>query len=89
MKINKIAERLVEQGRKLFEAKKQFTEFTKLAEADKLLNNLQNYPHAFVLASVMDRQIRAELAWLIPFKFAEKLGNSCKSLSHCIVSLKR
>jgi endonuclease-3 len=43
--------------------------------ADDLLNDLSQHPHAFVLACVMDRQIKAELAWLIPHHFAEKLGN--------------
>ena len=74
MSTEQIKERLVEQGQKLFQAKKQFVEFTKIHEADTLLNDLENYPHAFVLACVMDRQIRAELAWLIPFKISKKLG---------------
>lgn len=70
----KITERLVEQGQKLFEAKKGLVKFTELPKANRLLNDLQNYPHAFVLASIMDRQIRAELAWLIPFRVSERLG---------------
>lgn len=62
MKEKLIRDRLVEHGQALFSAPKQLIEFTGVAEADALLNNLTEYPHAFVLACVMDRQIRAEKA---------------------------
>jgi len=39
-----------------------------------LLNDLDEYPHAFVLACAMDRQIKAEKAWLIPYRISEKVG---------------
>ena len=73
---SKIKDRLVKHGNMLFKAPHEpIIQFTKHDEADCLLNDLTNHPHAFVLASVMDRQIRAERAWLIPFRFMEKLGN--------------
>lgn len=34
--------------------------------ANSLINDLENYPHAFVLACCMDRQIKADRAWRIP-----------------------
>ncbi len=69
-----IRDRLVEQGQTLFHAPKQLIQFTKNPAADALLNDLTTRPHAFVLACVMDRQIKAEKAWLIPYKMSEKLG---------------
>jgi len=48
--------------------------FTGNPDADYLLNDLQNYPHAFVLACIMDRQIRAEKAWMIPYEIKTQIG---------------
>lgn len=75
MNDKQIRDILVERGKKIFEAKKTFVTFTGVNDADKLLNDLENFPHAFVLACVMDRQVKAELAWLTPYKFQEKLGD--------------
>ena len=74
MNETKIRDRLVEQGQKLFDAPRHFIPFTKVQEADVLLNDLTNHPHAFVLACVMDRQVKAEKAWLIPYLISEKIG---------------
>ncbi len=68
-----IRDRLVEQGQRLFNGPKQPIQFTREPKADDLLNDLINHPHAFVLACVMDRQIKAERAWLIPYRISEKL----------------
>jgi len=70
-----IKNRLVEHGQQLFEAPREPIRFTNEDEADRLLNDLKDHPHAFVLACVMDRQIKAERAWLIPYRFQEKLGD--------------
>ena len=69
------------QNRKLVElAKKRFDEtdsqivpFTNEIEIDQFLNDLKNYPHAYVLACLMDRQIKAERAWKIPYLIFKKL----------------
>jgi len=72
---------LVKRGADLFRAPKAFIRFTRHDEADALLNNLDEYPHAFVLSCVMDRQMKAERAWMIPYRFQEKLGDlSMKTL---------
>jgi endonuclease III len=65
---------LVERGEELFNRPACPVVFTKNPEADALLNDLANYPHAFVLACVMDRQIKAERAWTIPHRLAQELG---------------
>jgi endonuclease III len=69
-----IRERLIEHGKALFAKPRAVVEFTKLAPANLLLNDLDGHPHAFVLTCVMDRQIKAERAWLIPHRISEKLG---------------
>ena len=69
-----IRSRLVEHGQTLFAAPREPIQFTRHPEADALLNDLGRYPHAFVIACVMDRQIKAEKAWLIPYTISEKLG---------------
>ena len=77
-----IRDRLVEHGKELFRAPKQLIQFTGKEKADSLLNDLENHPHAFVLACVMDRQIKAERAWLIPYLISQKIGEfSMESLS--------
>lgn len=70
-----IRDRLVELGLKVFQAKKQPSPFIKdNPEANALLNNLDEYPHAFVLGCVMDRQVEAEKAWVIPYLFSQEVG---------------
>lgn len=50
---------------------------------DAQLHDLKNYPYLFVLACVMDRQIKAEQAWSIPYKVCESLGvNNFEELSN-------
>src|ERR1700693_321473 len=78
-----IRDRLVEKGRSLFEASKEkLIEFTGDPAADALLNNLGTHPHAFVLACLMDRQMRYKKAWLVPYKISQQLGGfSIEALS--------
>lgn len=52
----------------------QIVHFTGNNKMDLYLNDLENYPHAYVLACLMDRQIKAERAWRIPFIVSEKIG---------------
>lgn len=71
---DKIISILINRGNELIKQPYQEIKFTKEPEADRLLNNLKQTPHAFVLASIMDRQCKAERAWLIPYKFSLKVG---------------
>jgi len=65
---------LVRQGERLLAQPYRKIEFTGNSKADDLLNDLKNYPHAFVSACVMDRQIKAERAWLIPYEISKEIG---------------
>ena len=50
---------------------------------NKLVSDLENYPHAFVLACAMDRQINADRAWSIPYEIKQALGDfSIDTLYH-------
>lgn len=73
--MNRAVKKLVERGEELFNAPKKPVKFTSDADADKLLNDLSGHPHAFVLACIMDRQIKAERAWVIPYRLSQRLGN--------------
>jgi len=65
---------LIERGEKLLAQPYCRIEFTDNNSANDLLNDLEDYPHAYVLACVMDRQIKAERAWLIPYEISSELG---------------
>jgi len=70
----RIQEILVKHGEALFAEERALVEFTKVPEADALLNDIENTPHAWVLGCVMDKQVKSERAWLIPYRLAVKLG---------------
>ena len=69
----KIVNILIEKGNELLKQPYKYIEFTKNKEANKILNNLKDFPHAFVLACAMDRQIKAERAWIIPYEISEEI----------------
>ena len=59
---------LIKKGLELLERPREKGIYTDNRDANKLINDIENYPHAFVLGAIMDRQIDAERAWLIPYK---------------------
>jgi endonuclease III len=69
-----IANRIVKRGQELLSRPIQPVTFTGNVLADQLLNDLDNFPHALVLSGIMDRQIKAERAWLIPFQISNEIG---------------
>jgi endonuclease III len=70
-----IPEILIKRGVELLASPFKKINFTKNEKADDLLNDIQNYPHAFVVACLMDRQWKAEKCWLVPFLFKERHGS--------------
>ena len=70
----KVVKILIEKGNKLLKSNREFVEFTKDKEADKLMNDIENFPHAFILGSIMDRRTTAEKAWSIPYKISQEIG---------------
>lgn len=74
MNKHKIIQILIKRGNELLNLPYKKTKFTGNSEADDLLNNIEGLPHAFVLACVMDRQMRAERAWLIPYYISKEIG---------------
>ena len=69
-----VARVLVQRGEELLARPFQPIEFTGHGRADALLNDLEYFPHGYVLACLMDRQISADRAWLIPYLMGERLG---------------
>lgn len=71
----RIIEVLIDLGEKLLEHPRKKINFTKNLEANKLVNNIEDYLHAFTIACIMDRQIRAERAWCIPYQVMQEIGS--------------
>ena len=44
-------------------------------EQNVFLNDLKKYSHAFVLACLMDKQMKADRAWEIPYQVYKELGS--------------
>ena len=66
---------LVKLGRERFAGPKEAViRFVEDEAANAQLNDLDHFPHMFVLACCMDRQIMAERAWMIPHRVGQKLG---------------
>ncbi len=54
----------------------QIVHFVEDEYANDILNDLDGSPHAYVLACLMDRQIKAERAWKIPIEVFNGFGVS-------------
>lgn len=70
-----LRDKLVTDGEAALRSERRFVAFTGKDEADELLNDLDGHPHAFVLAALVDRQIRADKAWLVPSLIGQRLGS--------------
>lgn len=65
---------LFEKAQELHNKPRSIVPFTNIPESDALLNNIEQYPHFFVLGCIMDRQIPAEKAWNIPVIISKECG---------------
>jgi endonuclease III len=63
-----IAGKLISQANELWKSSTVPVPFTRDEAANRFLNDIEKYPHGYVLGCIMDRQITAEVAWLIPYK---------------------
>jgi endonuclease III len=63
------------KGDRLLLAPPEPIKFTGIEAPDALLNDLDVHPHAFVIACIMDRQMKAEKAWAIPYEIRQALGD--------------
>ena len=70
-----LTDRLIAEGTRQLQARAGPVKFTKDLGANQLLNDLDAHPHAFVLACLGLRQLRAERAWLVPYLVRERLGS--------------
>lgn len=71
----KIVDILIKDGRDyLKEPREKMLEFTGNYHANRLLSNMREYPHAYVLACIMDRQIKYGKAWIIPYEISREIG---------------
>jgi endonuclease III len=70
-----IMDKIVEIAKKRFrERKTQDVHLVADSKANELLNDIENNPHVYVLACLMDRQIKAERAWNIPLQVFDYFG---------------
>ena len=74
MSREEIAKILIKNGKDLFDSPRSKNIFTNNPDADQLLNDIYQFPHAYVLACVMDRQVKAERAWMIPYLISKDIG---------------
>ena len=66
---------LLRQADQIIEQCKNALDFeTGNPKAERMLRNLKKFPHHFVLACVMDRQIKAQRAWIIPYQVGLEIG---------------
>lgn len=62
---------LVKEGYRRLNSPKTTLHFGTVPQSEKLLNDITSHPHFYVLGCVMDRQIKAEKAWAIPYRIGE------------------
>ena len=67
-----LVQQLVAEGDSLLQLPREPVRFTGNPDADRLLNQIERYPHAFLFGCLVDRQVAAERAWLLPYELAQR-----------------
>ena len=70
-----IANRLVERGWENHKEEGKFLGGN--GSCYNLVNDLDKYPHAFVIGCIVDRRITAKIAWAFPHRMEESIGSFC------------
>ena len=65
---------MISRGKQLFDSKPRYVRFTNFGPADRLVNSIRKYPHAYVIACLLDKQLKAEKAWAAPHQISIRLG---------------
>jgi endonuclease III len=72
VQLERLITRLVEDGNAALAQPRQPAEFAYDPDADAILNDLEQYPQAFVLACLCDRRGTARQAWMVPLRLLER-----------------
>lgn len=73
-RIREISKRLIKRSQSIWEGPREPVNFSGDPDTDALISNIEAYPHLFVLGCVVDRQIKSERAWKIPYRIGELAG---------------
>jgi hypothetical protein len=73
-RLQRLTDHLVQDGMARVGVPTRFVAFTGDHALDALLNDIEHHPHAFLLACLADRQVRAEKAWSLPGLLQQRLG---------------
>lgn len=65
---------LISRANKRIEHPDKLVEFTSDPVANDLICDLENFPHAYVIACILDQQYLAEKVWAIPHELRQRLG---------------
>ena len=72
--LDQLRDRLVSEGESSLAAPPTPFSFTGSDKADALIKDLDGHPHAFLFACLVDRQVTAERAWMVPSLVRERNG---------------
>jgi len=68
-----VANYLIRTGREFLRQQREPVIFTGREEVDEALNNIEEFPHLYLLGAQMDRGIESHVAWEIPYRLFEIL----------------